>query len=238
MSTGTGRRRRWADLALGQHPQQPGLQAQRHVADLVEEQRAAVGRLDQPALGPRPGAGEAAGQVAEQLALDQALGDGRAVDGDEGLRAALAGGVQGLGEVFLAAAGLAGDQQADRAVDQARGALDLAVEPRIAARQRGQRRRAGAARRPAGVRPPVSRGATGGGMASMNSSCPRRQHHRPLLGRPRGHEAAQVAGRTSSSAGSGWPSSGRPASAGWPCSSSWARRLWPISRPPASSASR
>jgi len=39
-------------LALGQHAQQPRLQRQRHVADLVEEQRAAVGLLDQTALVP------------------------------------------------------------------------------------------------------------------------------------------------------------------------------------------
>src|SRR3546814_1658885 len=34
------------ELVLGQHPQQPGLQRRRHVADLVEEQGAAVGLLE------------------------------------------------------------------------------------------------------------------------------------------------------------------------------------------------
>ena len=34
------------ELAVLQHAQQPGLGVQRHVADLVEEQRAAVGLLE------------------------------------------------------------------------------------------------------------------------------------------------------------------------------------------------
>src|SRR3546814_10753953 len=58
------------ELVLGQHPQQPGLQRQRHVADFVEEQRAAVGLLEAAdmAFGC---AGERAGLVAEQLAFQQ-----------------------------------------------------------------------------------------------------------------------------------------------------------------------
>ena len=36
------------DLAIFQHPQQPGLQGERHIADLVEKQGAAVGLHDQP----------------------------------------------------------------------------------------------------------------------------------------------------------------------------------------------
>src|SRR5216117_265801 len=52
------------------------------IRDLVQEQRAAVGQLEaaQPPLG---GAGERPALVAEQLALDQRLGDRRTVDGDE-----------------------------------------------------------------------------------------------------------------------------------------------------------
>ena len=44
------------EFAFGQHPQQPGLQRQRHVADLVEEQGAAIGLLeaaDMATLGAR-----------------------------------------------------------------------------------------------------------------------------------------------------------------------------------------
>ena len=61
-----------------------------HVADLVEEDRAAVGHLEQAPLA-RARAGEGAALVAEQLALDQLGRDRRAVDLDERLvaRAAL-----------------------------------------------------------------------------------------------------------------------------------------------------
>ena len=58
------------DDAVLEHAQQLGLERQRGVADLVEEQRAAVRELElaRP-LGDR--AGEGAAHVAEQLALEQ-----------------------------------------------------------------------------------------------------------------------------------------------------------------------
>jgi hypothetical protein len=56
----------------------------RQVADLVEHQRAAVGGLDLAGRG-LGGAGEGALLVAEELAFQQVLGDGGAVDGDEAL---------------------------------------------------------------------------------------------------------------------------------------------------------
>ena len=70
------------ELLLLQQPQHLGLRRRRHVADLVEEERAAVGLLelaDAAAVGP----GERALLVAEQLALEQRLGDGGAVDRQE-----------------------------------------------------------------------------------------------------------------------------------------------------------
>ncbi len=54
----------------------------RHVADLVEEQGAAGRGLDL-ARGLFGGAGECTLLVAEQLTLQQVLGNRRAVDGDE-----------------------------------------------------------------------------------------------------------------------------------------------------------
>jgi uncharacterized protein YoaH (UPF0181 family) len=70
------------ELAVRQHAQQPRLQVERHVADLVEEQRAAVGLLEAAAArGLR--AGEGAALVAEELAFEQVLRDRRGVDGDE-----------------------------------------------------------------------------------------------------------------------------------------------------------
>ena len=62
-----------------EHPQQLGLHAQRQVADLVEEERPAVGELE-PAFFLPVGAGERPPLVAEQLALQQVLGKRRAVD--------------------------------------------------------------------------------------------------------------------------------------------------------------
>ena len=63
-----------SNSALLEHAQELGLQAERQLADLVEEQRAAVGHLE--AAGLLLGrAGERALLVAEQLALDQRLGE-------------------------------------------------------------------------------------------------------------------------------------------------------------------
>jgi len=63
--------------------EQLGLDCRRQVADLVEEQRAAIGLLQQsPPIGP--GAGESAAHVAEQLALQEVAGDSGAVQGHEG----------------------------------------------------------------------------------------------------------------------------------------------------------
>ena len=103
-----------------QDAEQLHLQVERHGADFVEEQHALVGQLefaDAP-LGAR--SGERAARVAEQLAFEQGVGDGPAVDANEGLVPAVAGGVDGPGDEFLAGAGFAGDE------DRGRGARDLA----------------------------------------------------------------------------------------------------------------
>src|SRR5439155_12540736 len=71
-----------ADLLVLQHAQELGLQAERQVADLVEEQRAAVRHLEQPGLGGM-GVRKGAALVTEQLGLDEVLGECRAVHGDE-----------------------------------------------------------------------------------------------------------------------------------------------------------
>ena len=76
---------------------------QRDVADLVEEQGAAMGELDL-ALGGLDRAGEGALLVAEQLGLEQVLGDRGAVDRDEAAAAAPARLVDAAGEQFLAGA--------------------------------------------------------------------------------------------------------------------------------------
>ena len=97
------------ELALLEHAEQLGLGFGGHLADLVEEERAAVGQLE-PADPPGDGAGEGALLVAEQLALDQPRGQGGAVDLDERLVRAPAAGVDRPGDQLLAGPGLAGDE--------------------------------------------------------------------------------------------------------------------------------
>ena len=77
----------------------------RQVADFVEEQRAAMRQLEASGLaGVR--AGERALLVAEQLRLEQRLGNRRAVDGDERAVGAVAERVQRAREELLAGAAL------------------------------------------------------------------------------------------------------------------------------------
>src|SRR5262245_6190467 len=90
-----------------------GLERQRRVAELVEEQRAAVRHLEQA----RPfavGAGERAALVAEQLALHQLLGQRAAVDRDERALAALRPAVDLARDDLLAGARLADQQHRQR----------------------------------------------------------------------------------------------------------------------------
>ena len=77
-----------------------------HLAHLVEEERAAVRQLE-PALAVGDRAGEGAAHVAEQLALDDGLGQRRAVHLDERAARPLAAVVDRLRHQLLAGAGLA-----------------------------------------------------------------------------------------------------------------------------------
>src|SRR5208282_2662024 len=87
-------------------------QVQRKLANLVEEQRAAVGDLE--LAGPRRDrAREGALHVAEELTLDEVLGDGAAVDDDERPGGAVRAPVDLAGDELLAGAGLAGDEHRD-----------------------------------------------------------------------------------------------------------------------------
>ena len=97
------------DLALLQGPQQLGLHRQRHLADLVEKQRPALGLREEP-LAVVAGVGEGPLDVPEQLALQQRVGQGRDVHGDERLLPPLAMLVQAPGNHLLARAALAHDQ--------------------------------------------------------------------------------------------------------------------------------
>jgi hypothetical protein len=71
-----------SDRTLLERAQQFALQREREMSDLVEEERAAVGELEQPGLHPR-GTGEGALLVSEQFTLEKVLGNRRAVHVDE-----------------------------------------------------------------------------------------------------------------------------------------------------------
>ena len=98
------------DLLL-QRTQHLGLRLQTHVADLVEEDRPAVGRLEL-ALPVRDRASEGAPHVSEELRLDQFFGDGRAVHFDERTLPAPAHRVNGSRDELLAGPVLAVDEHA------------------------------------------------------------------------------------------------------------------------------
>ena len=96
-------------LAGLEEAEEQALHAQRHLADFVEEDGALVGGLELAGL-VAIGAGEAALDVAEELGLEERLGQTGAVDGDEGLVGARAVGVDGARDELLADAALAGDE--------------------------------------------------------------------------------------------------------------------------------
>jgi hypothetical protein len=87
------------------------LSVEAHVADLVEEQRSAVGELEAAAL-LLYRARKRAALVTEELALDQLRGDRGAVHFDEGAVRALRRAVDRARDELFAGAGLAGDQYA------------------------------------------------------------------------------------------------------------------------------
>src|ERR1017187_1553539 len=107
---------------LLQDAQEVELQLRADVADFVEEERAAV-RGHEFALAARRGAREGSLLVAEELGLEERLGEGRARHRDERLVVARAFGVDGPGEELLPRAALAEDEDRRRAAR--RGARDL-----------------------------------------------------------------------------------------------------------------
>ena len=113
-----------AHLALLQEAQDFRLERYVHLADFIEEKRAAVG-LERRALAVGRGAGERAFHMAEDFAFKQVPGNGGAIDDDEWPRAALAEAMQGVGAQFLAGAAFARHEH--RRVARSR-ALEQAVD--------------------------------------------------------------------------------------------------------------
>ena len=91
------------EAAVREDAQKPRLQLRRHVADLVEKERAAFGLLEAPApLLLR--AGERTALMAEELRFQQVLGHRRGIDGDKRLGRARAMTVQRARHQLLAGA--------------------------------------------------------------------------------------------------------------------------------------
>ena len=123
------------EFVLGQHPQQPRLQRQRHVADFVEKKRSAVGLLEAADVTAR-GAGERTGLVAEQFAFQQFRRNRRGVQRDERLARARRFAVQRARHQLLAGAGFAGHQHAQRRLRQAADGAEQRLHRRRVADQR------------------------------------------------------------------------------------------------------
>src|SRR5215469_13795700 len=100
------------ELALLKHPQKAGLRLDRHIADLVEKQRAPLRLLKTPhAARRRPG--ERALLVAEQLALNQLPRDSSHIDSDEWTILSFAEIVKRPRYQLLASAALADDRHGE-----------------------------------------------------------------------------------------------------------------------------
>ena len=129
-------------LPLLQDAQEPRLERGGDVADLVEEDRAGVRRLEEPRPAAAARAGEGALLVPEELGLEQRLGERGAVHRHERPVAAAARAVDALGDHLLAGAALAGDEHGRVG---ARVALRERAHPRhgAASRRRGPRGRSG-----------------------------------------------------------------------------------------------
>ena len=138
------------DLPFLEHAQQLGLRPRRQLPHFVEEQRAAVGLLEQPRP-LRRGAGEGAARVAEELGFDQVVAERRAVDRAEAPRVARRELVDRPRDQFLATTALTLDEHGERrprgavngvAQRRRRRALSEQIPPDGGRRRRGRSRAA------------------------------------------------------------------------------------------------
>ncbi len=143
------------DAVILEHAQELDLGGERQLGDLVEEERAAVRGLD-AAHAPGAGVGVEARLVAEELALDQAFGQGAAIDRDERAVAPLAEAVQRARHQLLAGPGFPGDEHAEVGAGGGERCADRPPASRVGRRRWRRRPRrpppAGARRRPAAPR--------------------------------------------------------------------------------------
>jgi hypothetical protein len=133
------RRSRLVDLPSFQGAQQARLQIQIQLADLVEEQRSAMG-VQEGAVTRLTGPRERATFVAKQLGFDQRSRDRSAVDHHERMSGPAAAVVNGPGRHLLAGAGLPFQQQRRLGLGHAPQAIDGGLHDRARAHQSPQRR--------------------------------------------------------------------------------------------------
>src|SRR5262249_26338853 len=101
------------DLALLEDAEELRLHRRRHLADLVEEDRALLGGLEEsPPVLRRAGKGPAA--MAEELTLEERLLEGGTVDGEEGSVGARALAVDRAGDELFPGPRLTLDEHRDR----------------------------------------------------------------------------------------------------------------------------
>ncbi|CEL31694.1 hypothetical protein SRM1_05063 [Pseudomonas fluorescens] len=118
-------------LPVLKHAQETGLQGQRHVADFIKEQCAAIGLLKFAAHAVLARAGKTASAIAEQLTFDQAFRNRRAIEGNEGFARALTGLMHGLGESLFAGARFTIDQQRHITLENPQGFAKVRLQRRI-----------------------------------------------------------------------------------------------------------
>ena len=126
------------ELALLERTLELRLHGQRQITDLVHEEGARVGLLQQSApLGDR--AGERTGLVAEELALEQRLRDGRALDRHERTARTRGCGVQRACDQLLACSRLSADQDRGVRLTQALDGVEHGSHRRTLADQATER---------------------------------------------------------------------------------------------------
>jgi len=158
-----------ADLVLLQRAQQLDLHRGGHLADLVEQQRPAAGSLEQARSVLRR-AGERTARMSEQLALEQRLGDGSAVDRDERTGRACGFLVEEPCDPLLARSTLAGDEHGG--VDLGHAARQLHELPHRGALRDDAERLLDVARHP-DERSPVSVELALGGLQGLRDAMER-----------------------------------------------------------------
>src|SRR6266851_560712 len=123
IQTDRGRRAQSANLLPLDDAQDFRLGEGTHLSDLIEEYSAAICSLQLP-CGPARCPGEGPAFVAKQLTFDEAVGNGRTVDTDQGLVSSRTGPVDELGRQFLARPSLAGNKDiAVRSCDSSQAGL-------------------------------------------------------------------------------------------------------------------